>query len=134
MENNNPNPTMPPPPPNPNPYQQAPGGYQQAPGGYQQQFGGGFGGQIDHPKASSVQTLGILGLIFTFLATIIGLVLNIIALAMSGGAMNDINANPGKYTDASRSKVKAGRTCAIIGLSIQAFVVLVLFLALAANM
>ncbi len=133
MENNNPNPTMPPPPPNPNPYQQAPGGYQQAPGGYQQQFGGGFGGQIDHPKASSIQTLGIMGLIFTFLFGIVGLILNIIALAMGGGAMSEINASPGKYTDASRSKIKGGRTCAIIGLSIQGFAILVLILVLAAN-
>lgn len=126
MENTNP--TMPPPPPNPNPNP-----YQQAPGGYQQQFGGGFGGQIDHPKASTIQTLGILGLILTFLFGIVGLILNIVALSMSGGAMAEINANPGQYTETSRSKIKGGRTCAIIGLSIQAFAIVVLVLILAAN-
>jgi hypothetical protein len=121
------NPTMPPPPPSPH---QNP--YQQAPGGYQQQYGG-FGGQIDHPKASSVQTLGIMGLIFTFLFGIVGLILNIIALSSGGSAMNEINSNPGRYTDASRSKIKAGRTCAIIGLSIQGFAIIVVLLALAAS-
>lgn len=151
MENTNPpNPPMPPMPPQPpqgnpqyqqNPnfqqqqqgYQQAPGGYQQAPGGYQQQFGGGFAGQMDHPKASSVQTLGIMGLIFTFLFGIVGLILNIIALSSSGSAMSDINSNPGKYTDSSRSKIKAGRTCAIIGLSIQGFALIVVLLIVIAN-
>ena len=133
MENNNPN--IPPPPQqgyaNPNPYQQAPQ-YQQAPGGYQQQFGGAYAGQIDHPKASSINTLGIIGLILTFLFGIVGLILNIICLSMSGGAMGDIKANPGKYTEASIKKVKGGRTCAIVGLSIQGAAILILLLALIA--
>ncbi|HTF03729.1 MAG TPA: hypothetical protein VK826_06870 [Bacteroidia bacterium] len=128
MENNNP--TIPPPPQgysNPNPYQQAPGGYQQ-------QQGGAFGGQIDHPKAASINTLGIIGLICTFVFGIVGLILNIIALSMSGGAMSDVNANPGKYTEASIKKIKGGRTCAIVGLSIQGAVVLILLLVLMAAM
>lgn len=134
MENTNPPMPPPPPQPNQNPYQQAPGGYQQAPGGYQQQFGGGgFGGQMDHPKASSIQTLGIMGLIFTFLFWIVGLVLNIIALSQAGNALSEINANPGKYSQASVSKVKAGRTCAIIGLSVLGLVLVIVLLAVAAN-
>ncbi len=150
MENTNP--PMPPPPPptgnqnpnyqqqNPNYQQQNPNfqqqqGYQQnyqqmPPGGYQQQP---FGTQMDHPKASTIQTLGIVGLILTFLLGIVGLILNIIALSMSGGVLSEIDNNPGRYSDVSRRKVKSGRTCAIIGLSIQAFVVVVLVLVLLAN-
>lgn len=140
MENNNP--TVPPPPPQPqqgnpyqqqgNPYQQQANPYQQAPGGYQQ-FGGGFAGQMDHPRASTVNSLGITGLILTFIIGIVGLILNIIALSMASGAMNDIKANPGKYTDASIRKLKAGRTCAIVGLSIQGAAILILILVIAAN-
>ncbi len=129
MENNNPN--IPPPgynnpnPNQPNPYQQAPGGYQQAPGGYQQQFGGGYAGQIDHPKASTINTLGIIGLILTFLFGIVGLILNIINLAMSGGPMADIRNNPGMYTEASMKKIRSGRTCSIIGLCIHGAIILI---------
>jgi hypothetical protein len=131
MENTNPQ--MPPPPQGnyqqPN-YQQPPqGGYQQ--GGYQQQ--GGFGMQMDHPSASSVNTLGIMGLIFTFLFGIVGLILNIICLSKSGSALSDINANPGRYSEASIKKIKSGRTCSIIGLSIQGAAILILILVLAAN-
>lgn len=140
MENNNPN--FPPPPgygqnpnpygQNPNPYQQAPGGYQQAPGGYQQQFGGGYAGQIDHPKASTINTLGIIGIILTFLIGIVGLVLNIINLSISGSVMADIRNNPGKYTEASIKKIKTGRTCSIVGLSIQGALILIVILIIAA--
>lgn len=144
MENTNP--TMPPPPPqgnpyqqqgNPNqqqgnPYQQQGNPYQQAPGGYQQ-FGGGFAGQMDHPRASTINSLGILGLVLTFVFGIVGLIINIIALAMSGSAMGEVNGNPGRYSDASIRKIKSGRTCAIVGLSIQGAAIIIILLVVAAN-
>ena len=118
-----------PPPPQGNPYQNNP--YQQG-AGYQQ-FGGGVGGQMDHPKAGTINSLGIIGLVCTFVFGIVGLILNIIALSMSAGVMNDINSNPGRYTEASIRKVKTGRTCAIVGLSIQGAAILILLLVVAAN-
>ena len=127
MENNNPN--MPPPvQPQGNPYGQNP--YQQAPGGYQQHAGMGM--QMDHPKASTIYSLGIIGLVLTFLAGIIGLILNIINLAIASGVMKDINSNPGRYSEASVKKIRSGRTCSIVGLSIQGAVVLILILVLVA--
>lgn len=117
-----------PPPPNfqqGNPYQQAPGGYQQ--------FAGGYGGQIDHPRAGNVHTLGVLGLVFTFVFGIVGLILNIVCLSIAGGVLNEVNSNPGKYTEASVRKIRSGRTCAIVGLSIQGAAVLIVLLLIAAN-
>jgi hypothetical protein len=90
------------------------------------------GGQIDHPKGATVNTLGILGLVLTFLFGIVGLILNIVCLSIASGARADVRANPGMYTEASISKIKAGRTCAIIGLSIQGFAILVLIVVLIA--
>jgi hypothetical protein len=149
MENTNP-PMPPPPTGNPNFQQQNPNyqqqqnpnyqqqGYQQnyqqmPPGGYQQQFGG-FAGQIDHPKASTINTLGILGLILTFLVGIVGLVLNIVNLAISGSTLSEINANPGRYSEASIRKIKTGRTCSIVGLCIHGAVILIVILAVLATM
>ena len=88
---------------------------------------------VDHPQAGSVQTLGVLGLIFTFVASLVGLILNIICLAKAGNAMGQVKANPAMYTEASVKKIKAGRTCAIIGLSIQGFVILIVIILIAAN-
>jgi len=126
MENQNPN--LPPPPPNyGNPYQQAPGGYQQ-------HMGGTMGMQIDHPKASTINTLGLVGIILTFLIGIIGLILNIVNLAISAGVMREIRENPGKYSEASIKKIKTGRTCSIVGLSIQgALILLIIVIVIAAN-
>jgi hypothetical protein len=131
MENTNP-PPVPPNPSNPNPYQQAPGGYQQTtgyqqPGGYQQVPGGyqQFGGMpVDLPGAGSVLTLGILGIVFSL--GLIGIILNIIALSKAANLTREFQNNPGRYTEASFSKVKSGKVCAIIGLSLFGLSLLVL--------
>lgn len=48
-----------------------------------------------------------------------GIVCGIIALVMSTKANKLIQANPGMYDDGSKQLVKAGRVCAIIGLSLS---------------
>lgn len=127
---------MPPPPPNPNPnpYQQAPGGYQQAPGGYQQ---GGYqqgyqqpfqGMPTDLPGAGGTLTLGILAIIFSI--GLLGPIFGIIALSKASKAINEYNLYPGRYTPSSLSRVKAGKTCGIIGLSLFGFMIII---ALAVN-
>jgi hypothetical protein len=119
------------PPPNYN--QQVPpqGGYQQMPpnGGYQQYppQGGVYGMQEKLPNAGGILTLGILGIV---LAGGIGLILSIIAISMAGGAIRTYEQNPGRYTEQSLSRVKAGRTCAIIGICVF---VLIILLVIAAN-
>lgn len=136
MENTNP-PMPPPPVGNQNQQQQNPNfqqqqGYQQnyqqmPPGGYQQQgFQGGM--QQALPGAGSVLTLGILGIVFSL--GFLGLIFNIIALTKSATLTREYNTYPGRYTEASLSKVKSGKVCAIIGLSITG---LALLIVLAAN-
>ena len=108
-----------PPPPQGNPYQQGPpGGYQQQ-GGYNQ----GMGQQIDLPGAGSVLTFGILGIVFGF--GLLGIIFNIIALSKASRLTNEYNMSPGRYTPSSFSKVKSGKVCAIIGLSLFGLSILV---------
>lgn len=88
---------------------------------------------ILHPDAKSINTLGILGLVFCILFGLVGLICGIICLAKAPKALRDISNNPGKYTDESLSKIKGGKTCAIIGLSIQGFALLIVVIAAVAN-
>lgn len=138
MENTNP--TVPPPPPPPqgnpyqqqgNPYQQQANPYQQAPGGYQgyNQVPGGM--QTDAPGAGTAQVCGIIGLILFF--NIIGLILNIVAITNGNKAMREYQLYPGRYTESSFRKAKAGRTCGIVGLSLLGGFLLIALLIVAAN-
>ncbi|TND08503.1 MAG: hypothetical protein FD123_2299 [Bacteroidetes bacterium] len=101
--------------------------YGQQPYG-QQNYGGGY--QVDLPNATGVLVLGILSIIF---AGLIGVVLSIIALNMASTAKAEYDMNPGRYTEASMSRVRAGRVCAIVGLCLLAFVILLLVVVLAAG-
>jgi hypothetical protein len=98
---------------------------------YQNSF---IGQQTDHPSSSNIHLLGILGLVFTFVFGIAGLIMSIICLSNASKAMGEVNANPGMYTEISIGKIRTGRTCAIVGLSIQGFAVLVLLLVLATSL
>lgn len=75
---------------------------------------GGFGMQTDAPGASTAQTCGIIGLILFF--NIIGIILNIIAIVNGSRAMSEYQNYPGRYTEASFRRAKAGKTCGIVGL------------------
>lgn len=86
-----------------------------------------FQGNQSLPGAGGILTMGILSIVF---AGIIGVILGIIALNNSKDALNDYNKNPSKYNPSSLSQVKAGKVCAIIGLSIAGLVLLI-FLGLA---
>jgi hypothetical protein len=125
MENTNP--TMPPPP---NPYQQGNPYQQQGPGGYQgyNQVPGGM--QTDAPGAGTAQVCGIIGLILFF--NLIGLILNIIAITNGNKAIREYTTYPGRYTEASFRKAKAGRTCGIVGLSLLGGLIVIVLLFAAA--
>ncbi|MCU0432459.1 MAG: hypothetical protein MUC87_03265 [Bacteroidia bacterium] len=104
--------------------------YTPPPPGYNQPYGNqpGFPPmQQDLPDASTIQILGILSLVLTGL---IGLILAIIALSKSKQAMSTYQQNPGVYSEASFSKVKIGRTCAIIELCLFGLLLLILFIVL----
>ena len=70
------------------------------------------------PNATAVLVLGILSIVICFIC-------GIIALSMASGDRRLYNQNPEQYTTSSYDLLKAGRVCAIIGLCIQGFVILI---------
>ena len=82
------------------------------------------------PNSSGVLTLGILSIVF---AGGVGIILGIISLSLSGSAIRTYQANPDRYTESSYKNTKAGKVCAIIGVSIAGFVILILMGAIIAN-
>lgn len=77
----------------------------------------------DLPNSTAILVLGILSIIF---AGLIGIILAIIALSMSRNARHAYEDYPGDYTEASYSRVNAGRICAIVGLCLVAVLVTVI--------
>jgi hypothetical protein len=72
--------------------------------------------QIPLPNSSTVLTLGIVSVVLCWCHGIVGLVLAIVALVLAGKDMALYSSNPGAYTPASYSNIKAGRNIAIVGL------------------
>ena len=84
--------------------------------------------QKDLPRVQTVLVLGILSII---LVGILSVVLAIIALNISADTMKLYHRDPQLYTAASYSKLKTGKICSVIGLSISGILLLV---ALAINL
>ncbi len=75
--------------------------------------------QQNLPNSTPVLVLGILSIVFScWYFSIIGVILGIIALVLSGRDLSLYQATPQRYTLSSYNNVKAGRTCAIIGLCV----------------
>jgi hypothetical protein len=70
------------------------------------------------PNATTVLVLGILSIVICFIC-------GIIALSMASGDKRLYQQNPEQYSVSSYDLLKAGRVCAIIGLCIQGFVILI---------
>lgn len=87
--------------------------------------------QIRIPKDSSILTTGIIALPFSL--GIIGIILSIITLVNASKATAMYNEAPGKYLESSFKKVKAGRVCAIVSLSLFFAAILVLIVVVAIN-
>ena len=67
-------------------------------------------------KASNMQLMGILSIVFAFCCGCVGLILSIIVLVQAGGVMTQLQQY-GSPPDLV-SKVNTGKMCAIIGLVI----------------
>ena len=78
----------------------------------------------DLPNATTVLVLGILSLVFGWCYGIIGLVLGIIAVALSGAPRKAYLAEPELYTESSYKNINAGRVCGIIAICLSVFVML----------
>ncbi len=87
------------------------GGYG-GPGGYPNQgypppgYGGGWGGQIEHPQGTTVLILGILGLVGCQ-------ILSPFAWSMGTKALEEIDRDPMRYSN--RSNVNTGRILGMVG-------------------
>jgi hypothetical protein len=108
------------PPPNPYPH---PGSFDQyaAPNPYgASPYGVGGPGALapEHPSTTTGLVLGIIGLVGIFTCAGVTLVLSPIAWVISGRALREIDAAPGRYS--GREKVNAGRIMGIIGTALLA--------------
>jgi hypothetical protein len=85
------------------------------------------------PNANLILILGILSILLSWwhFVSVAGILLSFLALILANREFSLYNANPSRYTVSSLNNVKAGRTCAIIGLIISiivfAFVMLLIF-------
>ncbi len=87
-------------------------------------------GQQQLPNATAILVLGIISIVGCFCYGLPGLVCGIIALVLSGKANALYKENPSLYTEASFKNMKAGKVCAIIGLSLSALTVIIVIIEL----
>jgi len=78
------------------------------------------------PNASTVLVLGILSIALCVCYGLIGIVLGIIALVLAKKAEFFYSRSPELYTENSYKNMKAGRICAIVGLSISSLYFLII--------
>ena len=84
--------------------------------------------KVPIPQSQGILILGIISLVATFCCGGIGfagLILGIIAVAMSSKAKQVYEQNPAAYTEASFKNMNAGRICGIISISVFGLLVVV---------
>lgn len=74
------------------------------------------------PNATATLVLGILSIVFSCCYGLIGLIVGIIALAISGNAKKMYEANPSEYQ--GYENLRAGRIMAIVGIVLSALFIL----------
>lgn len=88
--------------------------------------GNSFMPQKNLPNAVAVLVLGICSIFpGCFCAGLIGIICGIIALVLAKKDFALYNTNSNDYTPSSYNNLKAGRVCAIIGLSLSSLVFLI---------
>lgn len=85
-----------------------------------------FQAQPPVPNTVAVLVLGILSVVFFLCYGIIGLTLGIIALVLAKKSKALYESNPNAYSQSSYNNLKAGRICAIIGVCLSGFYLLLL--------
>lgn len=79
----------------------------------------------DLPNSNGTLVLGILSIVGCSCYGLIGIVMGIIALAISSKPKTMYAENPELYTESSYKNMNAGRICAIIGLCLSAPLLLI---------
>lgn len=108
-----------------------PGGYGPSGGFAPYQPAGPWSVAPDHPQATTVLVLGICSIVFTFICGI-GIFLGPVAWVMGGRALQEIDAEPGRY--GGRSNVQVGRICGIIATVFLLLAVVVVATVIAAGL
>ena len=79
------------------------------------------------PNATGVLVLGILSIVpGCFCYGLVGIILGIIALSLASKAGELYKQNPAAYSLSSYNNMKAGKVCAIVGLSLSALYLIVI--------
>jgi len=92
---------------------------------------GGFYQLPSLPNSNGVLVLGILSIVFCWAYGVVGLILGIIALSMSGKAGKLYLEKPGQFSLASYNNMKAGKVCAIIGTVLSALFLIYIIIVIA---
>lgn len=93
--------------------------------------GNGFLPQKKLPNAVAVLVLGIISIPTCFCYGVVGLACGIIALVLANKDLALYKANPQEFEVSSYNNLKAGRVCAIIGLSLSALYLIYVIVVLA---
>ena len=96
------------------------------PGNFNQKQGESFdnynnyGGQQTVPNSVAVLVLGIISIVMCWCYGIISVILAIVAVVLASQGEKIYQANPQQFSIASYKNLRAGKICAIIGLSLGA--------------
>lgn len=88
----------------------------------QQQYNSNFqnwGGTQQTPNSTAVLVLGILSIVMCWCYGVISMVLGIVAIILANAGEKEYRLNPQAYSLVSYKNLKAGKTCAIIGLCLS---------------
>ena len=85
-----------------------------------------FGGNQNVPNSVGVLVLGILSIVFCWCYGIVSIILGIIAIVLANQGEKLYQENPNAYSISSYKNMKAGKICAIIGMSLAGLYVLFL--------
>ena len=86
--------------------------------------------QTSLPNATAVLVLGIISILGCFCYGVVGIICAIIALVLAKQDLVKYALDASLYTEASLKNLKAGRICAIVGLSLSVLyiIIIVIFL------
>jgi hypothetical protein len=86
------------------------------------------GGFHTTPNSVPVLVLGILSIVFCWCYGVLSIILAVITLVMAAEGEKQYRLNPQLYSISSYNNLKAGKTCAVIGLCLSAISVLFLII------
>lgn len=81
------------------------------------------------PNSAAVLVLGIISIALCWCYGVIGIATGVIALVLGNKGKKTYEENPENYIESSYKNLKAGRICAIIGLSLSAlYLIYIIFI------